>query len=234
MEKDKKFRNIFYLVVIGLLVYMGNSIYHAIIQDSKNPFEVLNTAPDDYINQFNKIAQQKLFLKIAAKYKLRNPLLYASYDKKYNLEVTKINIKHSFKLGRDVVEKSGDADGSFPASRIPYDETTCTITYNGTSTEAASKIYLSLNGDSVRTVFKNDSIACYYLKLKNASVQYTLHGVYEIYMQSNAKLYFFSTEPSVSLMFLKKQNYLYFLLLTVNDDKVKLDPDLLNKLISKE
>jgi hypothetical protein len=234
MKRNNKFRNIVYLAATCFLVYIGIFIYQSVIEDSKNPFEILNAAPEDYTNIFNKTTLPKLLLKIGAKYKLRNPLLYVSYDKIYNLEVTKINIKPGFKPGSDVIEKSDEPEGSFPVSRIPYDETTCITTYKGTSTEAASKIYLSLNGDSVRTVFKNDSIACYYLKLKNASVQYKLNGVYEIYVRSNTKLYFFSSEPSVSLMFLKKQNYLYFLLLTVNDDKVKLDPDLLNKLISKE
>jgi hypothetical protein len=136
-------------------------------------------------------------------------------------------------LPYDIIEAYAKPDGSYPYSKKPEYYTDFTTNHNGVSTRFASKIYLSLQGDSVKTIVKNDSIACYYLKLKNVYVQYEPKGVYEIFIEANTKMYFFTTEKPVVLMFLKRHGSLYFILLTAEADG-NLDPELLNKLVRNQ
>jgi hypothetical protein len=194
---------------------------------------VENDAPNDYINLFNAVAQKKIVLQSTISLKYRNNVTHYIYDKKYSLEVTKIGIKSNLRLRRDIVENYKSEDGNFPNVSLPINETDFTTNYNGTSTDTASKIYLSLHGDSIHTMLKNDSIAYYFLKLKSVYISYAPKGTYDIYIQANTKFYFFTKNKPVSLMFIKKNNTVYFLLLTVKDTDEELYPNLLYKLINK-
>jgi len=189
--------------------------------------------PDEYLNLFNAQTQEskKLISKSTLSFKLRNAISYLNYDEDYSIEVTKINVNSSLIFKKDIVEGHKKISGGFSGSEMSYHENNIFTNYRAISQDKASKIYLSLYGDSVRTVLKNDSVAYYYLKMEKAYVQYNLGGIYEIFAESDKKLFFFSKNRPVSLLFLKKRDSLYFLLLTTNDDNTKLDPDLLYKLV---
>jgi hypothetical protein len=226
MKKNKKIRK-YILIVIALCVlgYITFFFYQAVINDPNDPIVLSNIAPSNYVNLFSQLAQHKLRLKETMSFKLRGTISFFYYDEKYDLEVTKIKMKPGRNLKNDVVETYTKPDGKVDYS-VPFHETQFTTNYKDPSTESISKIFLSLHGDSAQTITKNDSIASYYLKLKNVTVQYNQGGVKEIFIDAN------TSDHPINLMFLKRSNSLYFLLLAPKDNDTKLNPDLLNNIVS--
>lgn len=113
-------------------------------------------------------------------------------------------------------------------SYLPNNISNITTNYNPESNTTASKIYLSLFGDSVTTVVKNDSLACYYLKSKNVTIQYSPNGVKEMFIE---KKYFYNSNEPIDIMFLKRNNQLYYLFLVSKNEDYKLSPNMLLNMI---
>jgi hypothetical protein len=234
--RNKKCRN-WILAIIGgsLIIYIANFLYGAIKQDIRNPGGmVLATAPSNYINLFKSTAQEKMAITYTSFAKYRDSITYLVYDKKYDIEISKIRTITNLNLEKDIIDSYKEPNGFSSSNTVgvaPYNENNFEINYKGESTETASKIYLSLLGDSIKTIVKNDSIANYFLNVKGMFVQYKPDNVYQFYIEAKKHFYFFSEKQPVSLMFLKKNNILYFLLLTTKNDEDKLDSNLLYKLV---
>jgi len=233
---NKKRRNWIFIVIGALLIiYIVNFLYDAIKQDLRNPGGmVLAVAPSNYINLFNNSAKEKLTVTYTSFAQYRDSISYLVYDKKYDVEISKIRAATNLNLEKDIINSYKKPDGFSSSSTVgiaPYNENNFVINYRAESTESASKIYLSLLGDSIKTIVRNDSIANYFLNVKNMFVQYKPDSVYQIYIEAKSNFYFFTQKQPVSLMFLRKNNSLYFLLLTVKNDGDKLDPSLLYNLV---
>jgi hypothetical protein len=229
MRKNKEY--LFILIAACILAYAIFIISKAAKEDSQNPITVITTIPSDYLNLFNSTTKQKLTLQSAAKFKLSNTICYLNYDNKYDLELTKININSPFDIDKNIVEDYKESKSVVSDRYLPNNKVDFTSNYITISSENISKIYLSLYGDSIRTITKNDSVAYYYLKLKNVSIQHQPNGVKEIFIDAKTEFYLFTKKPQISLAFIRKQNSLYFLLLAAKDDSTQLDSDLLQKLI---
>lgn len=234
--RNKKRRNWAFAIIGSLLIiYIANFLYGAIKQDIRNPSGmVLAKAPNNYINLFKSTAQKKIAVTYTSFAKYRDSISYLVYDKKYDIEISKIRTGANLNLEKDIIDSYKEPNGVFSNNTtgvMPYNENNFEINYKGESTESAIKIYLSLLGDSIKTIVKNDSIANYFLNVKNMFVQYKPDSVYQIFIEAKTHFYFFSEKQPVSLMFLKKNNTLYFLLLTIRNDDDKLDPNLLYKLV---
>lgn len=233
MEKNKFKRFLLLSLVGGLLIYIGYFFYSSTVDLSENKMVVERKSPFDYTNLFNTEMKKKIVLQSAVSFKDRNSVAYYIYDKKYSLEVTKINIKPNLQVRKDLSETHTAEGCCFPKAKLPFNEGGFTTNYNVISKDTASKIYLSIQGDSIRSSIKNDSVAYHFLKLQQVYISYVPKGVYDIYIQANTKFYFFSKKQPASLMFLKRNGALYFLLLTVNDAGEKLPPNLLYSLTNK-
>lgn len=221
------------VIVIGVIAYIISFFYQAIKKDPNDPVTIVNFSPANYIGLFNQTVQKKLLLKETMAFNLRDTISIFNYDEKYDLEITKINTKSPFHFENDIIEAYTKPTGKITYC-VFFDEPEFITNYKDPSTESASKIYLSLCGDSAKTVLKNDSISSYYLKLKNIYIQYEHNSAYEIYIKPKMEWNASAEKKSVDLMFFKKNNVVYFLLFASNSNNVSLNPDLLHKLVSKE
>lgn len=233
MKRNNKIRNLIIIVLgSGVLIYIIFIVYKGTIEDSRNPISVSNAIPDEYINLFNSSAKQNIAVKSAVGFKLRNTVCYLTYNDNYDIEITKININPSFDLNQNLVESYKKIESTIGDGYLPEYETDYTTNYKSKSPDTISKIYLSLDGDSIRTLVKNDSVACYSLELKKVGVQYHT-GVNEILIEAKTSFLFFKHKQPIGLLFLKKHETLYFLTLSSKNKALKLNPDLLIKLIKK-
>jgi hypothetical protein len=230
-----KVKTILILAGICLALYVGVTLFimvkKVIKENSNNPMTFMAKPPIEYLGLFNFSAQQKLNYTGGGKFKLRNAIFFFDYDNYYNLEITKINCTHSFKPGKDIV--FAQADGEIPNSTVPSDGEYLTSGFSTNSPDTVQKLYLSLQGDSIKTIKKNDTLVYYYLEVKNAYVQYHPKGLYQIYMQAKPKFYFITKETPVIMMFFKQYGQLYYLCMTPKETNTNLDPDLLYSAIEK-
>ena len=221
-KKKYKFWGIF-IIVVCITTYTIFNIYRSFREDARNSMTVSNKIPDDYNEVFNNSAKTKLHIQITSYFQLRNPVASINYNDQFDLAMTEINCIPSFDIKKDIVESYKKPSSTIAESYLPIDVPNITINYIPESKKSASKIYLSLVGDSVTTIVKNDSVVCYYLKPKNVVVQYSPNGVKEIFIEKE----YYSPDEPIDMMFIKKKSRLYCLLMGPQKAKFKLFPNLL-------
>jgi hypothetical protein len=231
MKRNKRIKIILFLLLgVSVVIYIANVLYHAINELSDNPITFEKKEPIDYISLFNPEVQKDLVFQYGSSFKLRNTIAHLIYNKKYDVELTKITVKPNFQIKTDIIETYDEPKGFPPQTITSYNGNDLATNYNGNSTDTVSKIHLSLYGDSTRISIKNDSIACYNSDLKSAHVQYKSEGVYEISVDVKKNFYFFHAKKPVTIMLKKRNDYLYFIILSDRTGNTKLDPYLLRKL----
>jgi len=218
--------------VLVLILYIAGIIYQGEKTLSENPMVLHKEAPVDFVRLFKPGVTRKLLLKMSVSFKNRNPVAAFVYDHKYHLEITKINVNDKFKVDRDVVDLREKPAGTYPEPEFHFGESSFITNYNVISIKKAEKIYLYLQGDNIVKVAKNDSIAEYCFNLEKLCVQYQRKGMFEIFAEPRSLLNF--DFKASEIMFVKKSDQLYFLLLTPRKKEDVLSPQLLRSLLSGE
>jgi len=230
MEKFKKIRNIVVLLLIaGFIVYAIKMFHQLNLETSRNPVIASDTSNANYVSLFNQEAKDELILNKTLSFVQRNPISLFSYNKLYSIEITRINLASDLDLNKDIAEVFAKSERTGNIVYVPISENGLTVDYRSTSLISPSKIHLTMYGDSIRSIAKNDSLYCDYIKLGDFSIRYEHSDVNEISAENNQSLAV--NKRPVILMFFKRHKSLYFLLLTANDLSTKLDPTLLYKLI---
>lgn len=103
------------------------------------------------------------------------------------------------------------------------------LQYKLGNVEEISSLYFALYGDHTQTLKKNDTVAYYYSIFKNFSIKYQAEEKVDIYgrVKGNSQ----DSKMPLEIMFLKRNNNLYFILLTNRNDSINLDPNALYNLI---
>lgn len=229
MTNKKKKKYIIILLVLGILFYTIYFFANAIINDPNRKITI-TYSQSGYTNLFNQNAQQRLTLIESLSSRSRDTIAFLNYDNKYSIQVSRIRINPSFDLVNDIIMSHNKPKGNMGFT-LPYTEHGFKILYKDSPSEPISQIYLSLFGDSIKIILKNDTIANYFLQLKNAYIQLDDQKNYDIYIKSKTRLFFFPSTVPINITFLKKNNFLYFLLLYSKDGTAEITSTLLYKLI---
>lgn len=227
----KRVRNIVLIIAgISFLAYIVNICYNLSIRDAADPEITKYDLPKDYNELFKDSVKSYFTKKNTRTHKSRNDISAFSYRDKYKLEITKIGYSINIPVSKLIEEKytsTTPLDGYITISKEEGFETS----FQRFEKRNPTKIHLFLYGESTRTIIKNDSVASYYLKLKNCAVCYDQSDNKAIYIDANQGLEAYSNIP-INIMFIKKHNSLYFILLAPTDPNAKLAPDLLGSLIA--
>lgn len=180
------------LIVFGLLliIYMVNFFLSAERKLSANPFKLEKEIPGDYLSLFNSNAQKNLILASAVSFKLRGIIVDLIYNNTYDIEITRFVCKTDFNIKKNIRESYTKSKGLYPETETTYGGNDFKVSYNGTSKDIVSDVFLSLNGDSTHVYHKSDSVVCYSSQLRNGYVQFKPEGVYEISIEGKKKLFF--------------------------------------------
>jgi hypothetical protein len=92
-------------------------------------------------------------------------------------------------------------------------------------------LYFNLYGDHTQALKKNDSVAYYYSNFENFSIRYQKEGKIDIYGKAKGNPQ--RSKAPLEVMFLKRNNNLYFILLTNRNYSTNLDLNALYNLIIK-
>lgn len=214
------------LVGLAVIVYIIIFFNNAKNELSENPIKLERQIPTDYINLFNPQVQRNIVLQSATSFKLRSTIADAVYNNKYDIIITKVSVKSGFDLKNDIVEIYNKSEGAAPKTNSSYNENNFKITYNGSSRSAISKVYLSLDGDSTANYYKNDSVTYYYSYLNAANLQYKHEGVNEITIEAKN-----DQKKPIVIMVTKKNDWLYFIIMSGRKDDAPLSPNMLYEMI---
>jgi len=167
--------------------------------------------------------------------KSRGPVSYFLFDEKYRVAIYKILIKNNMMFNDSFhvkYEKVGETVG------VEYRQLarhSFCLLYRGGANSPASQIFLTLGGDSILSVAKNDSIIGYHLLCHDFSIRYTGDEPNDILFQPKDD--FEDTEGipiSLDILFVKRNGAVYLLLMAPVDRKVSIDPQLLYKMVTEK
>jgi len=175
---------------------------------------------------WNKIKVGKI-----ANEKGRNPVSMLRFDKKYHLLIYRIDLTQNLELP-DVlnnVNECVDRTTGIVYTVINLNDF-CRFEYHASAATPASKIFLTLAGDSLQEV-KNDSAVSYHLICKNLSVRYSEEQPVDIYMVGTELLFGNTTRIPMDLLLLKRNAAVYLLIMMPDNPKATIAADILYNMV---
>jgi len=182
---------------------------------------IVESIPPEYAHLFNNEDRLKNpFTELST---IRYPISYFGYDNnKYCIVVTKLKAPQNALLDTLIKEELNNETIDERGGYLMISRFNVNLFYLPKSLKA-SKVFLHLNGDSIATIIKSDTVRSYYLKMKSFSLKYEKNGIDDLFAISKGN------SVPVYLVFIKRKESLYFIFMSVNYDD-SLQPKLLNKL----
>jgi len=232
MFSFKKIRNIIFIGV--LLYFIGQiiSMFYELNKATRDDHPILNNIlPKDYLDIFPPGISEKIAVKTVFHYKHRSAIGSCSYDNRFTVEIVKIDSSFKMPVNKAIVEKFENSINTSGGIFVPFKKPGFETQYQLIGSSGINKINLTLYGDSIKTVLKNDSITSYYLKLKTFSVTFNVSTKMAIFADADQGFGQFSNIP-IDLAFVRKNGALYFVLLAPIIAGSKLDPEFVGQLIN--
>jgi hypothetical protein len=220
--------------IVGLIILTFFVIFLA-FNSGKNPnyeFTTLKTAPEEYWKLFPGSVNKKISVFQSLILKDQNPVSEFDLDnKKYFIQVVKLETSTEQSLN-DFLTLSNSKELSTNAMTY-YPIGHFFAVFYKTGKNKISHINFNLIGDSVRTILRNDTIACFYSNFKLFSMNYGDSDKTAIYSNSDRadETPLSGSSLPIEIVFLKRNDSIYFLLMSVNDFKTKMEPRQLYNLI---
>lgn len=222
-------------IVLGIC-FLGFAIFNLIMKvehsSADNPVHTYSIKPKDYDLVNNKYVSG-LQGGIAYQSSNRNPVTLIPFGKSYSLISYKIDLIKgtSWSNVLDVTLKSVERT-NMEVYTVISENIFYRFEYHDAPTKSVSKVYLTLSGDSLRTVVTNDSIVSYHLLCNNFSIKYSENEAVDIFVVGNEKAFGATTVIPMDLLFLKRDNAVYLMIMTPNDPKSVISPELLYNLVT--
>jgi hypothetical protein len=212
------------LVVFGLFEYIDRKAFKI---EGSFPREFSNKAPSEYLdliknNNFRCINTVKI--------KERNEISNFSYDRRYYLQIYKLDNSYYGSL-KTAIKENYQNDYGYHSTPYELNEQNCAeFRYKLYVPGKPSNIYFSLFGRGTQNIKKNDSIALYHSNFKNLSIRFLQDADDDIYAKAKQNNYFNDSAP-IEILFLKRHSHLYLLFMSVDNGNRDLKPGMLYDLI---
>jgi hypothetical protein len=160
--------------------------------------------------------------------KVRFPFSFLSYQDKYDIVIHRVEASKNLtiRIAENVVT---DVSPSISYT-ILEDNKYYRVDYKSGKIPPVSDLNLVLNGVSIRKIIENDSALAYCLKCRNMSVTYGKSEPVDIFIEGQREIIGTATIP-MDLLFLKRNGFLYIVILTPLNSKDAIPCWLLYKLI---
>lgn len=225
-------------IVLGIcfLTFLGAAIFNLIVKvrqsSADNPVRTYSIKPGDFDLVSNKY-MSRLQGGVAYQSSNRNPVSFMPFDKSYYLITYKIDLTKNTSWSNilNVTFKSVEPT-NMDVYTVISENAFYRFEYHDVLTKPVSKIYLTLSGDSLRTVVTNDSIVSYHLLCNNFSIKYNEKEAVDIFVIGNEKAFGTTTVIPMDLLFLKRDSVVYLMMMTPNDPKSVISSDLLYNVVT--
>jgi len=236
INKKKKWKILLIICVGAFFLILVVKIIIAILITNRSFKEDLPSTyqlPAEDSLLIRDLYRDKINVNVIHNSKVREPISMLFFDQNYHI------IIHKIKLARDIPLQSifhTQIKNARRSTGIPYnlygDHIFFYFQCKTGLTHPVSEVYLTLSGDSLKTIAENDSIAAYHLLCKNLSVRYEENGLVDIFVIGKENILGAPIIP-MDILFLRRQKNLYFLLLTPKSQNKVVPPELLYNIFIK-
>jgi hypothetical protein len=215
------------IVVIALISIFLLAIFSKIVYTMINDHETSSKVPlIEHYNLFTKEAQNKLELLATTTSRNRETTSNYVYDKTFNVFVLKVILANNNGL-KDIISYQNES--SHVTMNAVYSDLSnynMKMKIKSGKSVTASTVHFKFNGNSIKSIASNDSLYCYYYKFSTFSIGYN-NEPYDIIAKADQ-----SNIPA-SLIFKKKDKFLYVIIMSVAKGKEEMQPDQLYNIINK-
>ncbi|NIG53327.1 hypothetical protein [Chitinophaga sp. Cy-1792] len=222
-------RGIFILIFCTIIL----ELFWSLLQDSaNNPMHISAVLSSDYHLISDKYAD-KLSNGVSYQSHNRNPVFVFHFDGKYRLVSYRIDLNSDSSLSK-VLEVSNRSvySSSFVIYNTFPNALFFTYKYRSVQGKPVAHIYMTLAGDSLQHIVKNDSIISDYLICKNMSIRYEAEEPFDIFVVGPDRLFGVTAKFPMDLLLLKKDSTLQLMILTPDDPETGIAPDLLYNIVT--
>lgn len=214
------------IILLVTMIFYGVEFNKDIQRSRKeNPMRLTEIIRKDYMGLFN--STDKISSVESVESKLREPISYLIYDKKYYIEVYNIDTLVKSSLKDFIVESYLNVERTNNMMWTGDDPTTpFRINYKTFAPDKIESIYFNIYGDRTETYIKNDTMAVYYSSFKNFNIKFNKGSAQEIYCRPNKV----DSLPIV-VAFLKKRERLYLIIVSPKTKAVELNYDIIKNII---
>lgn len=227
-----------FLLIIGslaVLVYILIKTISTIIATHRAFDEDL---PATYIlsSEDSSLIREKFRNKISTnvihRSKVREPISMLFFDQNYHLIIYKINLTEIKSL-QEIIHteiKAANRSVGYPYS-VYGDNIFFNFQTKAGLTHPVSKIYLTLSGDSLKIIAKNDSVMAYHLRCKNFSLRYGENNPVDIFVKGKEGSLGRTPVIPMDILFLRRQKNVFLFVLTPRNDDYDVPAELLYRII---
>lgn len=167
------------------------------------------------------------------KSKFRRPVTFLVFDKRYSLAWYMVDSAFESSLNGFVNLEQDDQTANGHPYRVMTNSSGYLFKYKTGLVDTFSHLYISLSGDSIEELAKNDSLISIHLLCNNFSVRYSESGPVDLIFEASRENYI-RHFISLDLLLLKQKKSLYLFFLTPLDRNDVVSPDLLNEIILRK
>jgi hypothetical protein len=162
----------------------------------------------------------------------REPVSLIYFDRKYHLIIYKFTLDKSIPLGDLLHLTIKNVDQTIGAVyKVISHNNFFKFQLNDAPGRSVSNVYLTLAGDSLQNVVKNDSMVGYHLSCTNLSIRYDENGPIDIFMVGAEKMLGATTDIPMNILFSKQKRNLFLLIMTPNNSNSTIPPILLYNIV---
>lgn len=230
MENMSKRKIIRLCILGGLAIFLLFKIVSGFKQNAKAFDEDLppeHSLTTDVLNLISKKYRDKIKVNEVLRSKVRSPISLITLDDRYSLIIYKIDLLENQPINNLLSVTNESTDRSTGVTYGIVDNNLFSFQYKSGGSPPASKIYLTLSGDSLQTAFKSDTTIGYHLLFKNFSIKYSSNDPIDLFVKSDN-----GSNVPIDILFLNRNKSCYLLLMTSNDVNAPISADLLYKVVN--
>jgi hypothetical protein len=214
MAKHRNKIILYCLLLIGVS-YLGITTWISIRRINQSNREQLPSSDSlstEYICLITKKDQSKIKVDQVYQSKVRHPLAKLYFEDSSILFITKIGTIKDVPLSKIAHSEINNRDETKEKVYNILTNGSYQFEYESKNVDSISGIYLTCSNDSLTTIISNDSILSYHLLCKNSSVSYSEKGAVDMILEGTQQP-FGKTSVSADILFIKRNNVLYVLLM---------------------
>lgn len=207
------------IVSLGIILFTVYTVMDDQITCSSTPLS-------EYNSLFTKDAQRKLHVLVTKKSRNREPVSTYTYENRFNICVSKILLSKDLPL-KDLI--SFQNKSSYQSLNQVYADLpgfNFRMNIKAGKCAVASAVHFMYSGDTDITIRKNDSLIYCYFRFKTFSINYN-DEPYDIIAYSDKSII------PAGFAFIKKNKFLYVIIITEAKGTKEMKPDLLYNITNK-
>lgn len=218
------------LLIVAMLVFRTCSKVYLAVSESG----ISNIAEKDNVNIFLDKYKSNLNHLMTYTSKVRPSTSVFNFNEKYDVVVFKLPLskRDRFNLSEIIslkLQKSNRSSGAYHV----LNQRNFKLANRYEKQPEILKIFLKFNGIKLKTIVSNDTVVSYSGNFEDFSLEYKLDGICDIYAEkgSEGAIDPFKTDIPVNLLFYRKGNFIYFVILSTLDPNGNLKDDVLYNLV---